>query len=46
MRVTDYFEDTNLIPSVVVLHYHNVEKGSHQKSEPVYLTLPIDSFRL
>lgn len=29
MRVTDYFEDTNLVPSVVVLHYHNVEKGSH-----------------
>ncbi|CAD8061714.1 unnamed protein product [Paramecium primaurelia] len=46
MRVTDYFEDTNLVPSVIVLHYHNVEKGSHQKSEPVYLTLPIDSFRL
>ncbi|CAD8150041.1 unnamed protein product [Paramecium octaurelia] len=46
MRVTDYYEDSNLVPSVVVLHYHNVERGSHQKSEPVYLTLPIDSFRL
>ncbi|CAK80124.1 unnamed protein product (macronuclear) [Paramecium tetraurelia] len=46
MRVTDYYEDSNLVPSVLVIHYHNVEKGSHQKSEPIYLTLPIESFRL
>ena len=29
MRVTDYYEDSNLVPSVLVIHYHNVEKGSH-----------------
>ncbi|CAD8073295.1 unnamed protein product [Paramecium sonneborni] len=46
MRVTDYYEDSNLVPSVLVIHYHNVEKGSHQKSEPLYITLPLESFRL
>lgn len=46
MRVTDYFEDHNLVPSVLVLHYHNVFKGSHQKSESLYLTQPIESFRI
>jgi DNA polymerase eta len=46
MRVSDFYDDFNLVPSVLVVHYHNVIKGSHQKSEPIHLSLPVESFRL
>ena len=45
MRITDYYEDSGYLPTVLVVTYYNIQHGSHQKSDSIKLVLPVLGFK-